>query len=136
MPNLNVNNNIRTNSFYGKEIVYGTLTATTGLLLTAVSIASALCFYDNSKNSQSLTDKLNTFLNINNLTISLLAAAELNIGLDLMNLGRRRIGQACKGLKRNLTSSPIIASLLVANIEEINSYQEQYSIVTSNVATI
>lgn len=53
-------------------------------------------YHDNTKNSKSLNDKFNTLLNVNKLAISLLVACELNIGLDLAILGRKRMNQALK----------------------------------------
>lgn len=138
MPNLIANNNTRTNSFYVKEIIYGGITGTVGLLLTGLSISSVLCFYDNTKNSKSLNDKFNTLLNVNNLAISLLAACELNIGLDLATLGRMRMNRAFKGLRSNISSSARITEttpLLSSDIEDINNSHQQ-EITSSNVTAI
>ncbi|WP_425380851.1 hypothetical protein [Spiroplasma endosymbiont of Polydrusus pterygomalis] len=138
MPNLNADNSTRTNSFYVKEIIYGGITSSMGILLTGLSISSVLCFYDNTNNSKSFNDKLNTFLNVNNLAISLMAACELNIGLDLATLGRRRINQAFKGLRRNISSSSQITEitpLLTSDIEDINNSHHQ-EINSPNATTI
>lgn len=138
MPNLSTDDNTRTNSFYVKEIIYGGITSTVGLVLTGLSISSVLCFYDNTKNSKSLNDKFNTLLNVNNLAISLLAACELNIGLDLATLGRKRMNQAFKGLRNNISSSAQITAttpLLSSDIEDINNYHPQET-TPSNVTAI
>lgn len=138
MPNLGSDNSTRTNSFYVKEIIYGGFTTTAGLLLTGLSISSVLCFYDNTKNSESFNDKFNTLLNINNVAVSLLAACELNIGLDLATLGRKRMNQAFKGLRNNNLSSVQITEstpLLSSDIEAINdSYQQEIN--PTNTTTV